>query len=124
MTDINTLDLVRYDPERNCFVLKGPDVKQTCNCHPDSPFHWAHNQRPSVFMQDVSFRAKGASEKSIGQSQTETLERRRANGEMVGYMHGIGKHTVEKEKQLIAYKQFGVYSKAGPSLKKANKHEQ
>jgi hypothetical protein len=24
---------------------------------------------------------------------------------------------------LIAYKQFGIYSKAGPSLKKPNKHE-
>ena len=30
-----------------------------CKCHPDSPFHWAHNQRPSIFFQDVAFRAKG-----------------------------------------------------------------
>jgi hypothetical protein len=33
--------------------------KQTCNCHPDSPFHWAHNKQPSIFMQDATFRAKG-----------------------------------------------------------------
>jgi hypothetical protein len=33
--------------------------KQTCNCHPHSPFHWAHNKQPSIFMQDATFRAKG-----------------------------------------------------------------
>jgi hypothetical protein len=33
--------------------------KQTCNCHPNSPFHWAHNKQPSIFLQDVAFRAKG-----------------------------------------------------------------
>ena len=31
-----------------------------CKCHPDSPFHWRHNPRPSVFFQDPVFRAKGA----------------------------------------------------------------
>lgn len=125
MTSINTLDLVRYDPTRNCFVLKGTNMyKQTCNCHPDSPFHWAHNQRPSIFAQDVSFRPKGGADRGIGQTQAEVLEKRRAAGEAYGHMHGIGQHTAEKEKQLIAYKQFGIYSKAGPSLKKANKHEQ
>jgi hypothetical protein len=31
-----------------------------CKCHPDSPFHWAHNPRPSIFLQDPIFRAKGA----------------------------------------------------------------
>lgn len=59
MTDIDTLDLVRYDTIKNCFVLKGPMKKQPCKCHPDSPFHWAHNQRPSIFLQDAAFRAKG-----------------------------------------------------------------
>jgi hypothetical protein len=57
---MQVLDLVRFDPTRNCFVLKGPMKKQTCNCHPDSPFHWRHNPRPSIFLQDVAFRAKGA----------------------------------------------------------------
>jgi len=124
MTDtINVADLVRYDPARNCFVLRGTNVKQTCNCLPDSPFHWAHNPRPSIFFNDLQFRAKGISEKSTAQLATESVDRRRANGEMVNYMHGIGEHTVEKEKRLLAYKQFGIYSKAGPSLKKPNKHE-
>jgi hypothetical protein len=56
---IDTIALTRYDPALNCFVLKGTMKKLTCNCHPDSPFHWAHNKRPSIFLQDVAFRAKG-----------------------------------------------------------------
>jgi hypothetical protein len=56
---INTIALTRYDPVLNCFVLKGTMKKQTCNCHPNSPFHWAHNKQPSIFMQDALFRAKG-----------------------------------------------------------------
>jgi hypothetical protein len=57
---IDTTTLTRYDPVLNCFVLKGDMKKQPCKCHPDSPFHWAHNQRPSIFLQDPLFRAKGA----------------------------------------------------------------
>jgi len=30
-----------------------------CKCHPDSPFLWRNNPRPSMFLQDVAFRAKG-----------------------------------------------------------------
>jgi len=57
---IDTIALTRYDPVLNCFVLKGNMKKLTCNCHPDSPFHWVHNKRPSIFLQDPLFRAKGA----------------------------------------------------------------
>jgi len=56
---IDTLALTRYDPVLNCFVLKGPMKKLNCNCHPNSPFHWAHNKQPSIFLQDPLFRAKG-----------------------------------------------------------------
>jgi hypothetical protein len=60
VTSINTLDLVRYDPAQNCFVLKGHMKHTKCKCHSDSPFHWRENPRPSIFLQDVMFRAKGA----------------------------------------------------------------
>jgi hypothetical protein len=30
-----------------------------CKCHPESPFNWAHNQQPSIFLKDAYFRAKG-----------------------------------------------------------------
>lgn len=59
MSTTPVLDLVEYNPALNCFVLKGLMKKQPCKCHPDSPFHWAHNPRPSIFLQDVAFRAKG-----------------------------------------------------------------
>jgi hypothetical protein len=55
-----------------------------------------------VFAADPSFRAKGYAEKTSAQHVAEIAER---------------------EKRLTAYKQFGIYSKAGPSLKNPNKHE-
>jgi len=101
---IDIIALTRYDPDRNCFVLKGtPMPAQKCNCHPFSPFHWAHNQQPSVFAADQHFRAKGLKEKSAAQHVVDSAER---------------------EKRLIAYKQFDVYSKAGQGAKRSNKHEQ
>ena len=101
---MQVLDLVQFDPTRNCFVLKGtPMAAQTCNCHPYSPFHWAHNQQPSVFAADQHFRAKGLKEKTSAQHVVDSAER---------------------EKRLIAYKQFDVYSKAGQGAKRTNKHEQ
>lgn len=56
---MEVLDLVEYSPVLNCFVLKDLMKKQPCKCHPDSPFHWKQNHRPSIFMQDPLFRAKG-----------------------------------------------------------------
>ena len=67
-----------------------------CKCRPDSPFHWAHNQQPSIFMKDVMFRAKG-----VAVDEGLTLEQ-----------------------NLVAYKQFGIYSRAKPMIKPSkNKHE-
>lgn len=101
---MQVLDLVQFDPARNCFVLKGnPMAAQTCKCHPYSPFHWAHNQQPSIFAADPSFRAKGYTEKTSAQHVADMVER---------------------EKRLTAYKQFGIYSKAGQGTKQPNKHEQ
>lgn len=68
-----------------------------CKCHPNSPFHWRENPRPSIFAQDAMFRAKG-------------------------YTPDEG---LTKEESLIAYKQFGIYSRAHPLSKPSlNKHEQ
>lgn len=70
-----------------------------CKCHPNSPFHWRENPRPSIFLQDVMFRAKGAA---------------------LHVDEGLS-----KEESLIAYKQFGIYSRAHPLSKPSlNKHEQ
>jgi hypothetical protein len=67
-----------------------------CKCHTDSPFHWAHNPRPSVFTLDVHFRPKNA---KVYENLT-------------------------KEQNVIAYKQFSVHSRAHPGVKPSlNKHE-
>lgn len=67
-----------------------------CKCHPDSPFRWNQNPRPSIFAQDIAFRPKG---QAIDESLT-------------------------KEQNLIAYKQFSIFLRANPLSKPSlNKHE-
>lgn len=56
--------------------------------------------------------------------QTESVERRRAQGEMPGHIDNLGKPSKKREEQLLAYKQFGIYSKAKPIIRVRNKHEQ
>lgn len=93
---MQVLDLVQYSPVLNCFVLKGPMKTQPCKCHPNSPFHWAHNPRPSIFAADPMFRAKGVA-----------LD-----------------NNLTKTENLVAYKQFGIFSRAYPMSKPSpNKHE-
>ena len=75
-------------------------------------------------MQDLYFRAKGADGKSSSQIATDFVESQREMGKMIGSIHGIGKASKEKELALIAYKQFGIYSRAKPNVKPTpNKHE-
>jgi len=60
---MKVLDLVRYDPDKGCFVLSD-------NSPPLSPFRWKEDPRPSIFLKDAYFRAKGsgtiASEEGLG----------------------------------------------------------
>ena len=71
-------------------------TRQTCNCHPDSPFHWAHVPRPSIFAGDQYFRPK----------KPQVYE------------------NLTKEENLVAYKQFSIHSRAHPKVKPSkNKHE-
>ncbi len=87
------------------------------NADPRSPFNWKLYPRPSIFVNDPSFRA-GKNGKSVSEAQTDNLNKRREEGENVGYLHGVSK----KAEQMLAYKQFGIYSRAQPG-KKTNKHE-
>ena len=67
-----------------------------CKCHPNSPFHWKKNLRPSIFAKDPAFRPKG---QAVDAALT-------------------------KEENLIAYKQFSIHSRAHPMTKPSlNKHE-
>lgn len=92
------------------------------NNDPNSPFNWYLRNGPSIFAQDPYFRPK-ADGKTDSQRATDTVEKRRVNGIDPGTISNLGKHTKEKEAQLLAYKQFGTYSKAVPSTKRPNKHE-
>jgi hypothetical protein len=95
-----------------------------CNCHPDSPFLWASNPRDSMFMKDHTFRAKGDSGMTTSQISSALVEDQRKLGKMSGSIANLGRATKQKEQALIAYKQFGIYSRAHPNIKPTkNKHE-
>ena len=95
-----------------------------CNCHPDSPFHWASNPRDSMFMKDHTFRAKGDTGMTTSQISSALVEDQRKLGKMSGSIANLGRVTKQKELALIAYKQFGIYSRAQPNVKPSpNKHE-
>ena len=67
-----------------------------CKCHPDSPFLWASNLKPSMFIKEVYFRPK----------KVHTYD------------------NLTQEENVIAYKQFSIHSRAHPKIKpELNKHE-
>ena len=67
-----------------------------CKCHPSSPFLWAGNPQPSMFIKDVAFRPKAV---QVYENLTPT-------------------------ENVIAYKQFSIHSRAHPGVKPTlNKHE-
>jgi hypothetical protein len=72
---MKVLDLVRYDPDRGCFVLRNN------NPPPLSPFRWKEDPRPSIFLKDAYFRTKGsgtlASEEGLGYKQFGTYTKAR-----------------------------------------------
>jgi hypothetical protein len=96
----------------------------TCKCHPDSPFLWASNPKDSMFMKDHTFRAKGDTGMTTSQISSALVEDQRKLGKMTGSIANLGRVTKQKELALIAYKQFGIYSRAHPNIKPTkNKHE-
>ena len=95
----------------------------TCNCHPNSPFLWANNPRDSIFMADQTFRAKGKDGRGGSEISSATVEAQRRMGKMPGTIHRLGTTTKEKEEALIAFKQFGIYSRAVAAKPQLNKHQ-
>ena len=73
---MKVLDLVRYDPNKGCFVLRDNSPP------PLSPFLWKEDPRPSIFLKDAYFRAKTAtgtvkSEEGLGYKQFGTYSKAR-----------------------------------------------
>jgi hypothetical protein len=81
----------------------------TCNCHPLSPFHWQQHSRPSIFADDVLFKAKHSG-KTASQISTEVVKRKRDEGTDMGTIYGLNK---ERDEALLHAKRFHVFSKAG-----------
>lgn len=68
--------------------------------------------------------AKGSQGKSGSQLATDVVEEKRKEGKMHGTIHNLGSRSKEKELALIAYKQFGIYTRAKPNVKPSlNKYE-
>jgi hypothetical protein len=88
-----------------------------------NPFEWYKRTEPSIFAKDKYFTPK-ADGKTDSQRATDTVENLRSKGVDPGTLHHIGKPSKEKEDRLLAYKQFGTYSRAKPSARQPNKHEQ
>lgn len=74
---MKVLDLVRYDPDKGCFVLKDNTPPRALNPWEEL----AQVDRPSIFLKDVYFRAKGAgtiaSETGLGYKQFGTYTKAR-----------------------------------------------
>lgn len=95
----------------------------TCKCHPDSPFLWMNRTEPSIFAKDHTFCPKGAKGVSAAQLATDVVEEKRREGKMHGTIHGLGSKKAQEE-AVLAYKQFGVFTRAKPNVKPTlNKHE-
>lgn len=89
---------------------------------PLSPFNWRENKEPTIFYKDPHFRAKGPTGRSGSQIMADWVEQRRADGFEPSVVNNLGSDTKEKEERMLAYRQFGTYSRAQPG-KKPNKHE-
>ena len=93
-----------------------------CQCHPKSPFLWARNPRDSIFIADPFFRAKGTRGLTASQIASAFVDEERKKGKQPGTIRGMSK--ASKELAVIAYKQFGIYTRGLPNVKPTlNKHE-
>ena len=81
----------------------------TCTCNQHSPFLWAQHPRPSIFADDISFKAK-QSAKTASQIATEVVARKRKDNIHHGTVYGLQK---EREDAVIRSRLMHIYSKEG-----------
>ncbi len=77
-----------------------------CTCHPESPFLWKKQKRPSIFI---------GMNKQTNQStrQSEVVERMRNEGNDISHIGGLSESS--RAQRITDFKMFTVYSKAVPS---------
>lgn len=81
----------------------------TCTCTEHSPFLWAQHPRPSIFVEDLYYKAK-QSAKTGSQLATEVVARKRKENVNYGTIYGSAR---EREDAVIRSKLMHIYSKAG-----------
>lgn len=83
-----------------------------CKCHPESPFHWFLDPRPSVFQKDAAFRVATTTGLSSSQVSTQRVEETRKKGQVAGFLRGISR---KREEEVLRIRNFMIYSYAQPS---------
>ena len=77
----------------------------TCNCHPESPFLWYKNKRPSIFVE------QNLNQYSLlSQKQSAVLERERQAGRDIAHIPGLSK--ASNAQRITDVRRFTIYSKA------------
>ena len=79
-----------------------------CKCHPDSPFLWRQNPRPSMFQSDPVFRASKTGQ-TLSQASTAQVEKAREDGKMAGFLRGISKN---REEEILRVRNFTTFTLA------------
>ncbi len=77
----------------------------TCNCHPESPFLWHKNPRPSIFIE-----AKVNQYSLLSAKQSAVVERERQAGRDIAHIPGISK--ASHAQRITDVKRFTIYSRA------------
>jgi hypothetical protein len=77
----------------------------TCNCHPESPFLWYKNKRPSIFVE------QNLNQYSLlSQKQSAVVERERQAGRDIAHIPGLSK--ASNAQRILDVRRFTIYSKA------------
>jgi hypothetical protein len=75
----------------------------TCNCHPESPFLWRKQKRPSIF-------AEANVNHLLSAKQSAVVEREREAGRDISHIPGISK--ASHAQRITDVKRFTIYSRA------------
>lgn len=77
----------------------------TCKCHPESPFLWYKNKRPSIFVEPAY-----KNQHTLSQRQSAVVERERQAGRDIAHIHGLSKSS--HAQRILDVKRFTIFSKA------------
>lgn len=83
-------------------------IKRYLIDHPENPFNWKDNPRPSIFQADPYFRAPKTG-RTLSQASTENVEKQRREGKPAGLIRGISRN---KEAEILRMKTFSIFSQA------------